>query len=136
MTHHENRRLLEPRQADPMILIVEDEAVSRRALTALFILSGYETQAVGSAEEALRLVQKGKVPKVALVDLDLPGISGLELIAQLEKTNPSIFSVLVTASRRELLPQNLRESEGVTYFRKPVDFNRLLMLISEKQDSH
>lgn len=119
-----------------MILIVEDEAVSRRALTALFILSGYETQAVGSAEEALRLVQKGKVPKVALVDLDLPGISGLELIAQLEKTNPSIFSVLVTASRRELLPQNLRESEGVTYFRKPVDFNRLLMLISEKQDSH
>src|SRR5689334_18545612 len=63
------------------VLIVEDERVARRALANLLAASGYVAQAAGSAEEALGLLNlKGQPPKVILVDLNLPGMNGLDFI--------------------------------------------------------
>lgn len=116
----------EPR---PNVLIVEDEQVSRRALTALMAASGYATEAAGSAEEALDAVRtEGVHPDIALVDLDLPGMNGLELIGQLTRMEPSVFPVLITAVNGESLASHLRE-QGVAYLRKPLDFSRLLSLL-------
>lgn len=116
----------EPR---PNVLIVEDERVSRRALTALMAASGYATEAAGSAEEALDAVRaEGVHPDIALVDLDLPGMNGLELIGQLTRIEPSVFPVLITAANGESLASHLRE-QGVAYLRKPLDFSRLLSLL-------
>lgn len=113
----------------PNVLIVEDERVSRRALAALMSASGYETEAAGSAEEALAVVrQDGVRPNVALVDLDLPGMNGLDLIGQLTRLEPGVFPVLITAANGENLAHVL-EQRGVAYMRKPVDFTRLLSLL-------
>src|SRR5215203_4852527 len=77
------------------VLIVEDERVSRRALAALMTASGYTTEAAGSAEEALAAVRtEGVHPDIALVDLDLPGMNGLEFIGQLTRMEPGVFPVL------------------------------------------
>jgi two-component system response regulator FlrC len=118
--------------ARPNVLIVEDERVSRRALTALMAASGYATEAAGSAEEALAAVRADAVhPDIALVDLDLPGMNGLELIGQLTRMEPSVFPVLITAANGDSLTHRLRE-QGVAYLRKPVDFGRLLSLLNTK----
>ena len=53
-----------------MVLIVEDEAISRRALLRLLRMHGYESCAVGSAEEAHQFISEGNVPEVALLDID------------------------------------------------------------------
>ena len=91
--------------------------------------SGYETEAAGSAEEALAVVrQDGVRPDIALVDLDLPGMNGLDLIGQLTRHDPSVFPVLITAANGENLAGVL-EARGVAYMRKPVDFGRLLSLL-------
>lgn len=117
------------RDARPNVLIVEDERVSRRALTALMTASGYATEAAGSAEEALDAVRtEGVHPDIALVDLDLPGMNGLELIGQLTRMEPGVFPVLITAANGESLAKHLRE-QGVAYLRKPLDFSRLLSLL-------
>src|SRR2546421_3630835 len=84
-----------------MVLIVEDEAISRRALLQLLRLSGYQAEAVGSAEEALRYMSEGHIPEVALLDIDLPGMSGLDLARLLRRTNPSVVPVFITASDEE-----------------------------------
>ena len=116
----------------PHVLIVEDERVSRRALTALMTASGYAAEAAGSAEEALASVQADRVhPAIALVDLDLPGMNGLELIGQLTRLEPSVFPVLITAANGEQLASRL-EQQGVAYLRKPLDFDRLLSLLGSK----
>src|SRR3954471_10758494 len=74
-----------PPPAPPAILIVEDDRISRKALALLLSRSGYGVEAVGSAEDALHLADdltgEGRMPRVALVDVDLPGMSGLDLIA-------------------------------------------------------
>ena len=114
------------------VLIVEDERVSRRALAALMASSGYTTEAAGSAEEALAALRaEGVHPDIALVDLDLPGMNGLELIGQLTRRDPAVFPVLITAANGESLASHLRE-QGVAYLRKPLDFDRLLSLLDGK----
>src|SRR5918993_376337 len=113
------------------VLIVEDERVSRRALAALMSASGYETEAAASAEEALSAVEAGVHPDIALVDLDLPGMNGLDFIGQLTELDPAVFPVLITAANGDNLAQLLQQ-RGVAYLRKPLDFDRLMTLLSEK----
>ena len=114
------------------MLIVEDEGVSRRALTALMTASGYHADAAGSAEEALHAVRdEGVHPDIALVDLDLPGMNGLELIRQLARMEPGVFPILITAANGEPLADRLRK-QGVAYLRKPLDFERLMSLLDSK----
>lgn len=115
-----------------MILIVEDEPTSRRALSSLLVASGFLTAAVGSAEEAMQILDKGEVPDVALVDLDLPGMNGLEFIQKLEAEHPSIFPVLITATSRQRLDQ-VMSREDLVYLRKPLDFPQLLSLLTQGQ---
>ena len=118
------------RDTRPNVLIVEDERVSRRALAALMTASGYATEAAGSAEEALDAVRtEGVHPDIALVDLDLPGMNGLELIGKLTKMEPGVFPVLITAANGDNLTSRLKE-QNVAYLRKPLDFGRLLSLLN------
>jgi CheY-like chemotaxis protein len=113
------------------VLIVEDERVSRRALAALMSCSGYQTAAAGSAEEALHALQSGVHPDIALVDLDLPGMNGLDFIGQLTQLDPGVFPVLITAANGDSLTSLLRQ-RGVAYLRKPLDFDRLMSLLDGK----
>ena len=110
------------------VLIVEDEPTARRALGTLLSAFGYHTDAVSSAEDALKHVKKDGNPTVALVDLDLPGMSGLELIERLKVLSPTTFPVLITAAAQEVV-ESVRRRPPLAYMQKPVDFERLLTLL-------
>ena len=118
-------------RAKSEILIVEDEAVARRALVELLCASGFETRAVESAEDALRAIADGHRFHIALVDFNLPGMNGLDLIQRLRKTNPAIVSVLVTAQSRDSFSQ-CSEADRVLHVQKPIDFAQLLAIIGHK----
>jgi CheY-like chemotaxis protein len=109
------------------ILIVEDELVTRTALAALLSVSGYETEAVDSAEKALKLLSEGRRPEIALVDLDLPGMNGAEFISKLAQNEPTVFPVLITAAGKDRVSSLL--DPGVKHLRKPVNFKELLQVI-------
>lgn len=122
-----------PDARTPNVLIVEDERVSRRALAALMSSMGYHTEAAASAEEALDAVQGGTLPDIALVDLDLPGMNGLDFIGQLTQLDPAVFPVLITAANGDRLT-SLLANKGVAYLRKPLDINRLLSLLDAQRN--
>jgi CheY-like chemotaxis protein len=113
-----------------VVLIVEDERVSRKALATLLASSGYSAETVESAEEALEVVNEKPTPGVALIDLDLPGMNGMELISELSRTNPQVKPILITAVARDRLEPVLRQY-GVTHIRKPIDFASLLELLQD-----
>ena len=115
----------------PSVVIVEDEQASRRALSVLLSICGYQPQAFASAEEALRSLEGSPFPRVALVDLDLPGMSGADLIRRMKRLQPSAFPILITASDDDTLAAQLR-GLPVVYLRKPVDFDMLLGLLKEQ----
>lgn len=116
----------------PPVLIVEDERTSRRAMAALLSRCGFQPAPFESAEEALQAVLNGSHPRFALVDLDLPGMNGLDLISRLKSLDPTIFPILITATDQEILSARLHNLP-VTYLRKPVNFDTLLTLMTEQQ---
>ena len=121
----------------PAVLVVEDERVSRRALTALLDASGYSTEAVGSAEDALQTLKGGRnrTPEVALIDLNLPGMSGLDLIDRLRQLAPTVFPVLITATSAECLAKAIA-GRDLAYIRKPLNFDHLLKVIEQHSERH
>src|SRR5437867_12228010 len=119
----------------PAVLIVEDERVARKALGALLSASGFPTRGAESAEEALDLLDRQPAPRVALVDLNLPGMSGLEFIRHLQRRSPDVHTVLMTGAGDDALAAALRDRH-VPYVRKPLDFSQLLALIDHSEMCH
>jgi CheY-like chemotaxis protein len=111
-----------------MILIVEDEIISRRALRQLLRLHGYEAQVAGSAEEAIELIAAGHLPQLALVDINLPGMSGVEFVHRLHRTAPSVPCVFMTANDQA---NEERGRAAETTLHKPLDVPRLLNVLHE-----
>lgn len=115
------------------VLIVEDEPVSRRALCALVEARGYHADAAQSGEDALKRMAQNGLPRIALVDLDLPGMNGMEFIRRLEALDPQVFPVLITAAAGDVV-DDIRRRFPVAYFRKPLDFDRLMDLIHDRDE--
>ena len=120
------------------VLVVEDERVSRRALSLLLNSCGYVAQSVESGEEAFDRIAEMGVPGVALVDVDLPGMTGLEFVSRLERLAPDVNTVIVivSATDGDRIHRFCREHEHVTFLRKPLDFDRLLSVIAGGQAPH
>jgi two-component system, response regulator RegA len=81
--------------AKPSILIVDDDQAFRRRLARAFEDRGYDTSTAGDYEEAVALAQVDS-PELAVVDLKMPGRSGLELVQALRAIDPATRVVVLT----------------------------------------
>lgn len=124
---------------NPVVLAVEDDAETRAALSAAIELKGFHPVAAESAEEALSLLDKMDVePSLALCDLKLPGMNGVDLCARLKARTPSMPVVLVTGyGSMETAVQALRMGAN-DYLAKPLsstDIDRALSYARKTLDS-
>jgi len=78
------------------ILIVDDEALTLRTIGRALHAEGYEVLQATSGEEALRIITEEK-PEVALLDVVLPGINGIEVLRQGRKISPAMVVVMMSA---------------------------------------
>ena len=106
-----------------MILIVEDDPLSRRALQSLMAANGYSCRAVPSAEDALKALENREQPGMVLIDIDLPGMSGLQLLRQLQQAHPRLPCSLMSANDHDVSPPAVAQS--VPFFPKPLNLTRL-----------
>jgi DNA-binding NtrC family response regulator len=110
------------------MLIVDDETVVRRSLTEWFRDEGYAVQAAADAAEALERVEATSFA-VALVDVRMPGTSGLELQKRLQEIAPELIVIVITAyATVETAVQALKQG-AYDYVTKPVDPDRLAHLV-------
>ena len=77
------------------ILIVDDEENIRRGLRAILVKDGHEVNDVGSAEGALRLLDTFSW-EVAIVDIRMPGMSGVELLHEIRNRWPYVAIIMLT----------------------------------------
>ena len=77
------------------ILIVDDETNIRRGLKAILAKDGHEVMEAGSAEEALPLLEAFS-PEAAIVDIRMPGMSGVELLHEIRSRWPYVAVILLT----------------------------------------
>ncbi len=111
-----------------MVLIVEDEAVSRKALAHILRLHGHQTRAAESGEQAMAMLHDGSVPDAAIVDINLPGMSGFEFARRLRREHPLVPCVFVTANDEASI-QHLRRGTAQATLQKPFDVPKLLSWI-------
>jgi DNA-binding NtrC family response regulator len=78
------------------ILVVDDEPIIRESLAEVLAQEGYTVTACGSAEEGLGRARHARFD-IALCDVQLPGMDGLELLDRLLKVNPETRVLLITA---------------------------------------
>ena len=103
---------------ESIVFIIDDDLSMRRALTNLFQSVGLEVEAFGSASELL----KSKLPEVAsclVLDIRLPGLSGLDLQTELAKVNVRIPIIFITGHGD--IPMTVRAMKGgaVDFLTKP-----------------
>ena len=106
------------------ILIVDDEAQSRRLLGGTLERAGYRTIEAGSGRQALELLD-GAQPDVVLLDLGLPDRDGLELIPAIRKQSKALILVV---SARDATEQKVTALDlgAADYVTKPFDTEELL----------
>ena len=117
------------------ILIVDDDESSRRTLKLIFKKKNYELEAVGTGREAIEKVNE-RFYNLALLDIKLPDMEGVELIKPLKELHPEMVVIMVTAyASMETAVRALNEGASA-YINKPLNIEEVLTTIDnvlEKQ---
>ena len=103
----------------PPIALVEDDASFSRAIARLLCASGLEAQTFGSAEEFLASVSPELRPCLIL-DIQLPGMSGFDLLKHLQTLAPLRPAIFVTAADDNEVEEQVSRFPGSVLLRKPV----------------
>lgn len=77
------------------ILIIDDEESICDACSEVYIKDGHKVEIAKDGETGLKKVNEFN-PDIVLVDLKMPGISGIEVLEELKKINPDIVSIVIT----------------------------------------
>ena len=111
------------------ILVVDDEEMIRNLMKEAFSKAGYKVRTAESAETALKIMD-GEKFWVMLLDLNLPGMNGVELCRKIRNDYPLaiLFAVTGYASLFEL--SECREAGFDDYFTKPVTLSLLLEAVN------
>lgn len=117
-----------PRPSQYSILITDDDSACREALEAIVAQGGFRTYLATSGEEALDIVQQEPV-HLALLDMHLPRLSGLETIELVRKVNMLLPCILVTADATEGLMRRALHARAFSVLAKPVSKHLVLYTV-------
>jgi two-component system, NtrC family, response regulator HydG len=114
----------------PFILVVDDEPDIRDNLRDILTDLGYNVDAAADGPQALELVRK-KHYDVALLDLRMPGMDGLELYRRIKELRADTVAMIVTAYATDDTAQAALDAGAWKIVSKPVDLPFLMGLIDE-----
>lgn len=109
------------------VLLVDDDRLVLATLSGGLEQAGYAVQACASAEEARRILEL-ELPDIAVLDVRMPGKSGLELARQLQEY-PALPFIFLTAYGDEDIVRQAIEYGALGYLVKPVDIPQLIPAI-------
>jgi DNA-binding NtrC family response regulator len=113
------------------ILVVDDDEDIRKVLTTILGDEGYIVESVGTAKEAIAKTGK-KFYNLALIDVRLPDMEGIELLTRMKDTTPKMRKIIITG-----YPTLQNAVEAVNrgadaYIIKPFDMKKTLRTIREE----
>ena len=122
---------MEPQKKEPIrVLIADDEIEFISTLEARLKLRNFETTTVSSGIAALKAIEKDP-PDVLLLDLKMPDLNGLEVLAQVKEDFPAIEVIILTGHGSFEAGKEGMEQGAFDYIMKPVDLNQLIGKIEE-----
>ena len=113
-----NAQLTESAERPPRVLVVDDEQVILYTVSDALRRAGYEVVEAASAEEALELIRDNP-PDIALLDVSMPGMSGIDLSRRLRAETEVPFLFLSAFGDRDIV-KLATENGALGYLVKPV----------------
>ena len=114
----------------PRLLVVDDEVDTCRNLSDILSDLGYHVDVAHDGPSALELVRRNAYD-VALLDLRMPGMDGLELFHRIRQLRAGTVGIIVTAYAGTDTAERALAAGAWQVLAKPVDFSRLLGLVGE-----
>ncbi len=118
------------------ILIVDDEQIIRDRMQKLLELDDYETVTAGDGPKGLEALEKEK-PQVALVDIKMPGMDGIEVLRQIKERTDETEVIMITGHGGVETAIDALKIGAFGYIQKPVEYDELEIEIKralEKQE--
>jgi DNA-binding NtrC family response regulator len=112
------------------ILVVDDEKIVRESLFHWFQEEGYQVETAEDGETALRIFDKNKYD-LLLVDMKMPGMSGLELLTKVKEIDKDTIVILITAFASVPTAIKALKDGAYDYVTKPVDPDELEHLVKK-----
>jgi two-component system cell cycle response regulator DivK len=115
-----------------LILIVEDNEKNLKLVRDVLQVKGYETLEAGTAEDGLQIARE-RVPDLILMDIQLPGMNGIEALKALraEPVTAGIPVVAVTASVMQQDRQRIMHAGFDGFIEKPIKLRGLLDTVQQ-----
>lgn len=115
------------------ILLVDDEDFFRERMARAFVDRGFEVLEAAGCDEGLRIIEQRR-PAMAVVDLKMPGKSGLELIRDAKKINPQMQIVVLTGYGSIATATEAVKLGALYYLPKPADVDDILNAFGRDPD--
>ena len=112
------------------VLVIDDDEGTRNLFSTVLADAGFLVEAVGKGKEAIKLCKAGPFD-IALIDIELPDIKGIELLKTLRKLQPKMIKIIVTGhpSIENAVKSVNEKADG--YLLKPVNIPEMLEMIKK-----
>ena len=116
------------------VAVVDDDESVRKALQRLLHASDLDADTFASAEDFLASLPHAPLPDCLVLDLQMPGTSGLDLQRQLVRTGPQVPTVVITGHDEPGMEARCLAAGARAYLRKPLEAGKLLAAIQAAID--
>ena len=115
----------------PTVFVVDDDAAVRKGLVRLLKSAGYFAESFASADEFIKCWKRDPLPGCVLLDIQMPGLDGLQLQQELSNSTHEIPIIFITGHGD--IPSSVKamKAGAVDFFSKPFDDEDLLQAIRE-----
>ncbi|MEL7060812.1 MAG: HD domain-containing phosphohydrolase [Acidobacteriota bacterium] len=118
------------------ILVVDDEPTIRELVVSQLAFLGHRAAATGDAREALRIAGSDAPPSLAMLDIEMPGISGVELLRQIKDIAPDLQVLMVSGLSDLATVRSCLRAGAYDYLAKPFDLEDLANTVERAFERH
>jgi DNA-binding NtrC family response regulator len=110
---------------EPKVLLIDDEVEFASALAERLNLRGIPTSCSSNGEDALKMMEVDR-PAVVVLDVMMPGLSGMEILARIRSVYPRIGVILLTGHSSPEMSGSLLGLGPCEFLMKPVNIDELI----------
>jgi sodium-dependent dicarboxylate transporter 2/3/5 len=119
----------------PKVLLVDDEDRFRTSLARRLRSRGWDVVDVDNGEEAVRQVRMDREIDIAILDLKMPDMDGIQTLAEMRAFNPAVQAIMLTGHGSLESAKDAGRLEAFKYLQKPCDIEELNQVLEEAKEA-